>query len=106
MTRRFSQGAGAQVWGRSPEHWSCAHRLVRTPAGRARPLSPRLDCSDALSTVGLTLVEKSLVSGVVRVAALADLHCSKTSHGAFQPLFAKIAEEADVLLVAGDLTDY
>jgi Icc-related predicted phosphoesterase len=42
----------------------------------------------------------------VRVAALADLHCTKTSHGAFQPLFAKIAEAADVLLIAGDLTDY
>jgi len=42
----------------------------------------------------------------VRVAALADLHCSKTSQGAFQALFAKIAESADVLLIAGDLTDY
>src|SRR5438067_9693887 len=42
----------------------------------------------------------------VRVAALADLHCTKTSHGAFQPLFAKIAESADILLIAGDLTDY
>ena len=43
---------------------------------------------------------------VVRVAALADLHCTKTSHGAFQPLFARIAESADMLLLAGDLTDY
>jgi Icc-related predicted phosphoesterase len=46
------------------------------------------------------------MAGVVRVAAIADLHCSKTSQGAFQPLFAKIAESADLLLVAGDLTDY
>src|SRR6266545_5356864 len=43
---------------------------------------------------------------VVRVAALADLHCTKTSQGAFQPLLARIAESADVLLLAGDLTDY
>ena len=43
---------------------------------------------------------------VVRVAALADLHCTKTSEGAFQPLFAKVAESADILLIAGDLTDY
>ena len=42
----------------------------------------------------------------VRVAALADLHCTKTSQGAFQALFARIAESADVLLLAGDLTDY
>jgi Icc-related predicted phosphoesterase len=43
---------------------------------------------------------------IVRVAALADLHCTKSSQGAFQPLFARITEAADVLLVAGDLTDY
>ena len=42
----------------------------------------------------------------VRVAALADLHCTKTSQGAFQPLFAQIAAAADLLLIAGDLTDY
>ena len=42
----------------------------------------------------------------VRVAAVGDLHCSKTSQGAFQAFFARIAESADVLLLAGDLTDY
>jgi len=42
----------------------------------------------------------------IRVAALADLHCTKTSHGALQPLFARIAQSADVALIAGDLTDY
>jgi Icc-related predicted phosphoesterase len=42
----------------------------------------------------------------LRVAAVADLHCTKTSQGAFQALFAKIAESADILLIAGDLTDY
>src|SRR5205809_470401 len=45
-------------------------------------------------------------ASVVRVAALADLHCTKASQGAFQPLFARIAEAADILLLAGDLTDY
>src|SRR5437667_5305495 len=45
-------------------------------------------------------------ASVVRVAALADLHCTKTSQGAFQPLFARIADAADILLLAGDLTDY
>src|SRR5689334_6292968 len=43
---------------------------------------------------------------VVRVAALADLHCTKTSQGAFQPLFAKVTESSDLLVIAGDLTDY
>lgn len=41
----------------------------------------------------------------VRVAAVGDLHCTKTSQGVFQTLFARIAGSADVLLLAGDLTD-
>jgi Icc-related predicted phosphoesterase len=45
-------------------------------------------------------------ANVVRVAALGDLHCAKTSHGAFQALFSRVAESAEVLLLAGDLTDY
>jgi Icc-related predicted phosphoesterase len=42
----------------------------------------------------------------VRIAAVADIHVKKTSRGAFQPLFAKASEEADVMILAGDLTDY
>src|SRR3954452_18514138 len=42
----------------------------------------------------------------LRVAAVADLHCTKTSQGAFQPLFARISEAADMALFGGDLTDY
>jgi Icc-related predicted phosphoesterase len=47
-----------------------------------------------------------MAGSTIRVAALADLHCTKTSQGAFQPLFTRITEAADVLLLAGDLTDY
>src|SRR5262245_23097337 len=43
---------------------------------------------------------------VIRVAALADLHCTKNSQGALQPLFARISESAELLLIGGDLTDY
>ena len=43
---------------------------------------------------------------VVRIAAVSDIHYSKGSHGALQPLFAQITESADVLVLAGDLTDY
>src|SRR5437763_276397 len=42
----------------------------------------------------------------VRVAALADLHCTKTSQGVFQALFHEISAAADVLLLCGDLTDH
>jgi Icc-related predicted phosphoesterase len=43
---------------------------------------------------------------VVRIAALGDLHCSKSSFGTLQPLLAKAAESAELMLLAGDLTDY
>src|SRR5215216_2706284 len=42
----------------------------------------------------------------VRLAAVGDIHCTKTSQGALQPLFAQAAERADVLVLCGDLCDY
>ena len=42
----------------------------------------------------------------VRVAAVGDLHVTKDSQGKLAPVFAQVAERADVLLLAGDLTDY
>jgi Icc-related predicted phosphoesterase len=53
------------------------------------------------------LKSKTVMAGsMVRVAALADLHCMRSSQGAFQTLFARISETADLLLLPGDLTDY
>ena len=43
---------------------------------------------------------------VIRVAAVGDLHCTRASQGVLQALFAQIAEAADMLLLAGDLTDH
>jgi Icc-related predicted phosphoesterase len=44
---------------------------------------------------------------VVRIAAIGDLHYSRTSSpGSLQPLFSQIAESADILVLCGDLTDY
>lgn len=45
-------------------------------------------------------------TGPLRIAATADLHCTKASKGHFQPLFTSASQEADVLLLCGDLTDY
>src|SRR5215210_7268741 len=42
----------------------------------------------------------------LRIAAVADIHVKKSSAGMLQPLFSKINEEADVLLLCGDLTDF
>jgi Icc-related predicted phosphoesterase len=43
---------------------------------------------------------------LVRVGALADLHCAKSSGGQLQPLFLQLSHLVDVLLLGGDLTDY
>ncbi len=43
--------------------------------------------------------------GTVRLAAIADFHCAKTSQGTLRPLFSQITMSADVLLVCGDLTE-
>ncbi|HVR41829.1 MAG TPA: metallophosphoesterase [Thermoanaerobaculia bacterium] len=44
--------------------------------------------------------------GTIRIAAVGDIHCGRASQGELCPLFAKVAQEADVLLLAGDLTNY
>ncbi len=45
-------------------------------------------------------------ANVVRIAGVGDLHCTEKSRGLFQPLFHRIAEAADVIVLCGDLTDY
>src|SRR5438874_8001584 len=52
------------------------------------------------------MVASRMAGPTVRVAALGDLHCTKSSQGAFQTLFSRIGEAAELLLIAGDLTDY
>jgi Icc-related predicted phosphoesterase len=46
------------------------------------------------------------MSETVRVAAVGDVHCTKTSPGSLQPLFSQMAETADVIALCGDLVDY
>src|SRR5687767_2963152 len=42
----------------------------------------------------------------IRIAAIGDVHCNRTTQGSLQPIFAAASELADVLLLCGDLTDY
>jgi Icc-related predicted phosphoesterase len=42
----------------------------------------------------------------VRLAALGDIHCGKTSQGVYHELFRYINEHADVFVLCGDLTDH
>ncbi len=47
-----------------------------------------------------------MAQDMIKVAAVGDLHCTKSSAGQLRPLFAQAAEMADILLLCGDLTDY
>lgn len=42
----------------------------------------------------------------LRLAAVGDVHYTRTSQGAFQRIFGDVSRQADVLVLAGDLTDY
>jgi Icc-related predicted phosphoesterase len=42
----------------------------------------------------------------LRIAAIGDIHLDEQRRGALQPLFAEISERADVLVLAGDLTNH
>jgi predicted MPP superfamily phosphohydrolase len=56
---------------------------------------------------GVVMAERSNFPRThLRVAAVGDIHVSRHSQGAFQPLFAQINNTADVLLLCGDFTDY
>lgn len=46
------------------------------------------------------------MTNTLRLAAIGDLHCTRKSEGAFRNVFHRISDEADVLLLCGDLTDY
>src|SRR6201987_4381874 len=42
----------------------------------------------------------------MRIAATADLHCSAQNYSVIQEQFAKVRDQADLLVLAGDLTNY
>ncbi|HYV49076.1 MAG TPA: metallophosphoesterase, partial [Myxococcaceae bacterium] len=42
----------------------------------------------------------------VRLAAVADLHCREDQHGRFRQLVKQVNDEAEVLVLCGDLTDH
>ena len=49
---------------------------------------------------------KSSTRTHLRIAAVGDIHISKSSQGNFHALFSQITDTADVLLLCGDFTDY
>lgn len=53
-----------------------------------------------------TIVEGGPPKGRVRIAAVGDLHCAKGSAGRLETLLGSVHENADVLVLCGDLTDH
>ena len=51
-------------------------------------------------------MSEGMAESPLRVAAVADLHCTRGAGGQLQALFAHAAAHADVLVLCGDLTDY
>lgn len=46
------------------------------------------------------------IDGAITIAAIGDLHVRETSERRYRELFAEISDQADVLVLAGDLTDF
>ena len=47
-----------------------------------------------------------MASQIIRIAAVGDIHFGKGSRGAFQPVFERINQQADLLVLCGDLTNH
>ena len=41
----------------------------------------------------------------IRIAALADIHITQNDKGKWDAVFTEISENADIMIIAGDLTD-
>lgn len=72
------------------------------PAEHAGPGMPSASASHSPPE----LPAEDKVGRPMRLAAVADLHCTKQHVGAFRSIFAQVEGHADALLLCGDLTDY
>lgn len=45
-------------------------------------------------------------SETITIAAIGDLHVTETSHGLYAALFREMSDQADVIVLAGDLTNF
>jgi Icc-related predicted phosphoesterase len=59
-----------------------------------------------VDTVAVSSTTTEMTDKPVRIAAVGDVHVSKTSQGVLQGTLAKLADAADILVLCGDLTDY
>lgn len=53
-----------------------------------------------------TETKGSAASQILRIAAVGDIHCSKSAPELMRPIFSSVSNQADVLLLCGDLVDH
>jgi Icc-related predicted phosphoesterase len=51
-------------------------------------------------------METGMPKDVVNIAVVGDVHCTRSSSGQMANYFAQMADSADLILLAGDITDY
>jgi Icc-related predicted phosphoesterase len=75
------------------------------------PVDPRVVAGDGVTASAPAATPGNRRSGGdrrrdarVRIAAVGDFHCGKEDAGAYRELFAEANEQADILVLAGDLT--
>jgi Icc-related predicted phosphoesterase len=84
---------------------SVAERLLKS--GRGLPGRCKTDADQPFPVPAGPRHDRTRMTRTsVRIAAISDVHVGKSSQGALQPLLAEIADNADALVVCGDLTDY
>ncbi len=66
--------------------------------------APRGDGARGVEPVAFGRRREDRRAQVVRVAAVGDFHCGEKDGGLYREQFARVNDEADVLLLAGDLT--
>src|SRR5439155_1126497 len=80
----------------------------RRPGGRPPPPSPRRRAprvwAPAWQALRFRFAEKCNLSRVIRIAAAGDIHASEATRERIESAFATVEGEADVVLLAGDLT--
>lgn len=66
--------------------------------------APRGDGARGVEPVAFGRRREDRRAQMVRVAAVGDFHCGEKDGGLYREAFARVNDEADVLLLAGDLT--
>ncbi len=53
----------------------------------------------------MSQADRTLTSAKVRIAAMGDLHMKEQDSPSYKELFSEVSQEADILVLTGDLTD-